>query len=247
MIKKLALGTSIGAVVLSSYAFVAFASDYTFSSGAFSLSPDSISLFAGETKNVSIKGSGNFVALSNPNPNVAAVSVSGNSITVTGIQYGSTNVAICESASAQCNNLFIMVNTPSNGEVLGLNLYADGTLISDNGTIYITYKSTKTGFATWAAFTGLGYKYKNVISASTTTLSDSGKVIGSASVAHPAGSWVIRSGTIYFVDSYGLIPIPSYEIFLNNGGMLSKVVPANNADMQLTVGSLMVLADTRLK
>ncbi len=137
--------------------------------------------------------------------------------------------------------------TLSSGSVLGSQAYNNGTLVNDNGTIYLTYKNLKSAFANMAAFKGLGYNLNNVIVGSTSSLFSSGFVIGSTNIAHPWGSWVKYGTTIYFVHETGLIPIPSYDIFLNNGGASAGVVNANSYDLGKPVLSVMSYGDARLK
>jgi hypothetical protein len=52
---------------------------------------------------------------------------------------------------------------------------------------------------------------------------------------------------VYFVHELGLIPVPTYEVFLSNGGADSLVVAANPYDFQLLMLSEMVMNDTRLR
>ncbi|MBI3231648.1 MAG: hypothetical protein HYZ51_01030 [Candidatus Doudnabacteria bacterium] len=77
----------------------------------------------------------------------------------------------------------------------------------------------------------------------------SGKVLGASTVqTHPVGSWVINgSRTIYYVHAHGLIPVPSMRIFLQNGGLLGKVVKLSIYDEQLPLLPIMELNDYRLK
>ncbi len=133
------------------------------------------------------------------------------------------------------------------GVVSGISIYANGTLLKDNGTIYLVYKNTKSGFSNFSAFQGLGYKLSNVTSGSSSGLVNSGFVISSAQMAHPWGSWIIRGSTIYFVHAQGLIPVSSYETFLNNGGIDKILVPANAYDFYKPVLDLLTLDDWRLK
>lgn len=116
------------------------------------------------------------------------------------------------------------------GNVSGLSTFKNGTLIRENGTIYTVYKNLKSGFANMDAFNGLGYKLANVIDAGSTSLTNSGYVIGTAGTAHPWGTWIKQGNTVYFVNESGLIPVPYYDIFLNNGGEDRMVVPANYLD-----------------
>lgn len=133
------------------------------------------------------------------------------------------------------------------GSVLGGLIYNNGTLINDGGTVWITYKNQKSGFANMSAFLGLGYKTSNVINASTASLTNSGYVITNASVTHPWGSWVKSGNTIYFAHQDGLIPVSHYEIFRNNGGSDNMVVAANSWDLARPILPLMNSNDPRLR
>lgn len=133
------------------------------------------------------------------------------------------------------------------GSVAGAALFNNGTLIKENNTIYIVYKNTRSGFANFPAFTGLGYKLQNVLFVSNTGLFDSGRVIRSENEAHPWGSWIKSGTTVYFVHDSGLIPISAYDVFLNNSGQDALVVPANIYDFSKQVLSPMVFNDSRLK
>ena len=74
-----------------------------------------------------------------------------------------------------------------------------------------------------------------------------GGVLGANTQTHPVGSWVILDKTVFYVHATGLIPIPTWEIFLSNGGRASKIVPANEADLNLPLLPLMTLKDSRVK
>jgi hypothetical protein len=63
---------------------------------------------------------------------------------------------------------------------------------------------------------------------------------------HPWGAWILSSGTVYFVSQSGLIPVPSWSTFLNNGGQASFIVPANNYDMVLPQLPIMTNSDPRV-
>ncbi len=65
--------------------------------------------------------------------------------------------------------------------------------------------------------------------------------------AHAVGSWVVNSGTVYFISNSGLIPVPTWKIFLANGGKSSLIKQANSADLNLSLLPLMVAKDSRVK
>jgi hypothetical protein len=137
--------------------------------------------------------------------------------------------------------------TPTTGSVAGSFTYNNGTLVNDNGTIYITYKNTKSGFANYTAFAGMGFKLENTINASTNGINLSGFTVTNPNAAHPWGSWIKNGSTIYFVHESGLIPIPTYDTFTNNGGVIKSVVEANSFDFNKTIQSAMIFNDNRLK
>src|SRR3989344_5855301 len=181
----------------------------------------------------------------NPNSGIVSASLNGSTLFITALNTGSTNVVICSNNISRCESVFVMVRT--SGSIAGALVYNNGTLINDYGTIYITYKNSKSGFTSAQAFTSLGYKWANIISGSTGNIPHSGYNISSASVAHPWGSWINNAGTIYFVHDSGLIPIPSMGIFTSNGGVLKSVVEANSYDFNRPVLAQMDNNDWRLK
>jgi hypothetical protein len=133
------------------------------------------------------------------------------------------------------------------GTVHGSLIYANGTLVVDNGTIYAIYKNTKSGITSMMAFYGLGYGAGNLVYGSTSSLTDTGYVINSANIPHPWGTWVKNGNTVYFVHESGLIPVSSYDIFLNNGGTDAKIVPMNWYDSYKPLLSGMTWNDSRLQ
>lgn len=65
--------------------------------------------------------------------------------------------------------------------------------------------------------------------------------------ANSVGSWVNSNGTIYYVHTQGLIPVPTMKIFTSNGGKLSAVKQASAYDLQLPLLPLMELKDSRVR
>jgi hypothetical protein len=76
-----------------------------------------------------------------------------------------------------------------------------------------------------------------------------GLVLGSFTGAHLAGSWVLGSDgrTVYYVLDNGLIPITTWEIFLDNGGTSEKIVKINQYDEQLPLLAFMTNNDSRVE
>jgi hypothetical protein len=133
------------------------------------------------------------------------------------------------------------------GGVLGANAYANGQLIREGGYTYIVYKNTRSIFKNLTVFRALGYKTSNIITVYDSGLANSGYVINSSAVAHPWGSWIKSGTTIYFVHELGLIPVSSWDVFINNGGDGNNIVPANLYDFQKSVLSVMDYNDSRLR
>ncbi len=217
----------------------------------FTISPSSLSLNAGQNATAIISNSyyGNnyYTVSTNSNPSVASATISGNVVNVYANSYGTTSISICQNSNYQCNSLFVSVGGYTNGSVLGSSAYSNGTLISENGTIFVTYKNTKSGFANFESFKGLGYSLKNVVPANSNNLVRSNYIVNTPFASHPWGTWIISGTTIYFVDQYGLIPVSDYSIFTNNGGVSQNVVAANGYDMQRPILSIMTLNDSRLR
>jgi hypothetical protein len=147
-------------------------------------------------------------------------------------QPASTSSGDTPPGSTQTPNVAVPISYP----------YPSGSLVNDGGTIYFISGQTKIPFTNWQAFVGLGYLPRNVVigDLSAYTLSSS-YFITTANMAHPWGSWLFYKGTIYYSSQQGLIGIPSYDIFLQNGGQLKYVVPANKDDIVNIQNSLQPL------
>ncbi|MEK9181021.1 MAG: hypothetical protein AAB871_02200, partial [Patescibacteria group bacterium] len=107
---------------------------------------------------------------------------------------------------------------------------ADGALINDGGTVFLVYGGTKYGFTSAAVFTGLGYKWSNVLNDSLSSYPQ-GANVDSATMAHPNGTLVNASGTIFLITSTGRAGIPTLAVFQSHGFDFAKSVPANSADL----------------
>lgn len=133
------------------------------------------------------------------------------------------------------------------GQVLGITGYPNGELVRYGNEIGIIYNNTFTPFSNYATYTGFGFGAISPVSYSTLGVPTSSHIIGNQYTSHPWGSWVREGNTICFVSQYGLIPIPNYSTFTNNGGQSAWVVPANSYDYNLSVLSPMGLNDPRLQ
>lgn len=227
------------------------------SGSGLSLSQYNVSANVGQTLPVTIYGGGgSYYISSNTNSNVATASVNGNTINIYGNQSGSTTFAICQSGYSGCVNLYVTVSGYSygggglqypGGNVLGASIYPNGQLISENGTVYIVYKNTKTGFSSASVFTTLGFNFNNVLQVGYSNLVNSGYTVSNSYSSHPWGSWIKSGNTVYFVHESGLVPVPDWNTFLNNGGQANFIVPANSADFRLPILTPMVNSDSRLR
>lgn len=106
--------------------------------------------------------------------------------------------------------------------------FADGSLINDNGTVYVISNGSRNGVSSAAVFTGLGYKWSNLISGDTSFMPN-GKTISSID-AHLPGTLVNQNGTIYYISGFGKMGFPSISVFNSWGFNLKNVVLANNGD-----------------
>ncbi len=81
------------------------------------------------------------------------------------------------------------------------------------------------------------------------TVKPRGSVLGvsTSNKGHKVGSWVKVGKAIYFVHTDGLIPIATFDVFLNNGGKVSKVVTANRDDKSKPLLDIMVMNDPRVR
>ncbi len=233
------------------------------------LSQSSLGLNVGQSATVNVSGNGGYgyYISSNSNPGVISASFNGSVITIYGISNGSSTLQICQNSANSCQSLYVTVGGYSynsgypynnNGggslqypggssSVLGASAYANGQLISEGSTVYIVYKNTKTAFTSASVFLGLGYKFGNVVAVGNSGLADSGYTVSTTAVHHPWGSWIKSGQTIYFVHQSGLIPVPDWNTFLNNGGQASFVVPANSYDFRLYILSPMTSGDSRMQ
>lgn len=119
--------------------------------------------------------------------------------------------------------------TPTPAAVLP---YGSNTLVNDGGTIFLISIPAKIPFTNMKAFTGLGYSLRNVLkgSAASYRLAHGGYVLSDPNQSHPWGAWVSIGKTVYYVHSAGLVAVPSWQVFLSNGGKAEHIVKANKAD-----------------
>lgn len=235
----------------------------TSNTGSITFSNSSPALALNQTQSITISGgSGTYYISSISNPSAITLNLSGTQLNLTGTAAGSSTLSICQTGSSTCASLTATVSASGAATSTGISIvtpppvttvssspstYANGTLINENGTISIIYNGTKTPFANAAAFLGLGFSFNNVQTVTNSGLALSPRIVVTANGGHPRGSWLSSGSTIYFLTPSGLIPIPSWNIFLSNGGQASFIVKANSYDMAFPKLPLMTLNDTRLK
>jgi hypothetical protein len=111
--------------------------------------------------------------------------------------------------------------------------FANHSLVTDEGTVYLLSGCTKIPFASLEALTGLGYSVKNIQNGDLDLYGVREIApITSKDSAHPWGSWVNYNGTVYFAHSDGMIPVTSLDIMLANGGRMEDVLPATKGDIE---------------
>ncbi len=115
--------------------------------------------------------------------------------------------------------------------------YADGTIVNENGTIYIVGDGKKRGFTRPEIFRELGYSFEksNIIIPEDfykPTLSQypAGDPINSSFV-HPEGALIQTGNDIYLIRNGRRMAIPSTDIFISNGLSWSNVVPYTINDL----------------
>ncbi len=121
----------------------------------------------------------------------------------------------------------------------------DGSLINDNGTVYIISDGYRYGFANVQAFLGLGYSFSHALAGDTSFLS-TGAPINSAQISHPSGTVVNDNGTICVINSpfrsgNGQVTRGCFSTLsdMNSWGIRNyEILPANNEDKLITIGRI---------
>jgi hypothetical protein len=216
-----------------------------------SLTPGTVGqVYGGQILAAGGNGSYTFVLTSGSLPDGLTLS-SGGGINGTPTASGTNNMAITatdSSGNSTGTNFTLLINpvVPTSPVTTAATGYTNGQLISENGTIYMVYQNTKVGFSNAAAFLGLGFKFNNVTPANDSGLAVSPKIVITADGQHPRGTWVVEKSTVYFVTPQGLIPVPSWDIFLSNGGQASFIVKADSYDLAAHRLPVMTANDARL-
>ncbi len=110
--------------------------------------------------------------------------------------------------------------------------FPSGSLILDQGVIYFVAGSLKIPFTSMQVFRGLGFSISNVVKAdSSSFVFSSDYNLHSSTQEHPWGSWLINKGVVYYSTAEGMVPAPTWDIFLNNGGQAKFILTMNKADL----------------
>jgi hypothetical protein len=116
----------------------------------------------------------------------------------------------------------------------------NGSLINDNGTVYLITNGLRTGFASSQAFLGLGYSFVNAQPGDTSFMVTLAP-INSSAMAHPDGTLINDNGTIYLLKNNYRMGFPSMAVFYSWGLKLNEVVPANSYDRSAPVSGILNL------
>jgi hypothetical protein len=114
----------------------------------------------------------------------------------------------------------------------------NGSLINDKGTIYLITNGLRIGFASEAAFFGLGYSYGTVQPGDTSFMVSLAPINNSA-MAHPDGTLINDNGTVYIMKSNTRLGFPSLAVFDSWGLRLNEIVTANSYDRLAPVSGVL--------
>lgn len=117
------------------------------------------------------------------------------------------------------------------------NKFVTGSLVNDNGTIYLIVGKNKKAFASASVFLSLGYSFNQAVAGDTSNYTQN-YIIKYSSAGHPFGAWVKNGRAYYFVHDTGLIPIPTWDVFLgftNNSVPVPNMVPADKNTLKAKV------------
>lgn len=163
-------------------------------------------------------------------------SVTQHSMTLSHLLPGSIYIYEVNTVTSKNDGGFIagLTFTTKGGAIVSVPAQSTGTLAQDGGIIYflMAKDKIKVPFTSMAAFTGLGYKLKNVKKLNLSSYALAGSyVLSSGAQEHPWGSWLKwKDGALYYSGADGLIGVPSMSVFTANGGKPEMIVPLNVAD-----------------
>jgi hypothetical protein len=121
---------------------------------------------------------------------------------------------------------------------------ADGALVKSqqDKTVYLISDGQRHAFVSARIFLGLGFKFSSVLLVTNPELQalPLGYTITSSTIAHPDGVNISYRGTVYLIGNGQRRPYPSLAVYnsWNLPNDFSMVIPANAADLNLPVGTL---------
>lgn len=114
----------------------------------------------------------------------------------------------------------------------------NGSLILDQGTVYLITGGLRAGFSSEEVFFGLGFSYTNVYPGDTSFMVTLAP-INSAMQVHPNGTLINDAGTLYVMHDGFRMGVPSMAILESWGYWAQEAVPANMYDRQAEVSGIL--------
>lgn len=114
----------------------------------------------------------------------------------------------------------------------------NGSLINDNGTVYLITGGLRVGFSNETAFKGLGYSYTNVYPGDTSFMVSMAP-INSSDQIHPNGTLINDKGTLYVMQNGYRVGVPSMAVLESWGYWATDAVPANSYDRSAEVSGIL--------
>jgi hypothetical protein len=125
--------------------------------------------------------------------------------------------------------------------------YPTGTLVNDQGTIYLISGALRIPFTNFDAFVGLGFSAQPTVYGDTSMYEKPETYkLENSEQQHPWGSWLINKGIVYYSTDGGLIGVPNMEVFSSNGGKFIQILQANTADLTVISGDTLKMNDERI-
>jgi DNA-binding beta-propeller fold protein YncE len=115
----------------------------------------------------------------------------------------------------------------------------NGTLVNDQGTVYIMTDGKRAGFVSEESFLGLGYSFSSVVKGDTSFM-ETLAPIHTADRHHPDGTLLNYAGTLYVIHRGSLYGFPSMEVLSSWGYSLTEAVMVNNHDKSLPKATLQI-------
>ncbi|MCL5666257.1 MAG: hypothetical protein M1383_00570 [Patescibacteria group bacterium] len=118
-----------------------------------------------------------------------------------------------------------------------------GSLVKSNEdkTVYLIVDGQRRAFVSARIFLGLGFKFGSVLLVTNPELQalPKGSDITNSTAAHTSGINISYKGTVYYISHNTRHPYPSMAVYnsWNIDNDFSQVIPANNADLKVPIGS----------